>query len=476
MEHSRHHKYLNPSGLYWAALGAEGGGDYFPYHVLRNKASVLDLIGQWDQAQRIRVEILEQTKKGGAIALAAEASRDLGALLLKRGDSDAAWPYLQKARDIYCGQGDGKGTCTVLNQMASYYETKSDYPRALEVLETQLKLAEELGDKTEISSALNDIGIWHWRKGERQKAMEYYHRRISICRELNDEMNLGKTYANIGIICFDEGRYQEALEHYRRDIEISKKFGNKKGWAVSIGNLGMVYHLQGNYARAMQCYQEKLRISLEMGDRAGLSMLLCNIGVLHYYQGQLKEAMDYHRRDLALSREMGSSSGEARALANMASIHIEDQDYQAARECYDKAINTARELGIKRYLCEMLYGRAGLFLLLEMHAEAEADNSEALIVAGKINQAQTLFNSRVQKAMIVGRRDPEQGVGILQELAGACSDAEPRASISYALYKITGRSEQGKQALERYTDLVSRTPNIEFNKRIDELNEIFGNS
>ena len=48
-------------------------------------------------------------------------------------------------------------------------------------------------------------------------------------------------------------------------------------------------------------------------------------------------------------------------------------------------------------------------------------------------------------------------------------DGTRRATLFYELFKLTGRDEHREQSIEVFRNLFESTPNIQYKKKIDEL-------
>ena len=61
-----------------------------------------------------------------------------------------------------------------------------------------LKIAEELGDRSGKGTAYDNLGTVHHRLGDFKRAIDYHERHLKIAKELGDISGKGKAYSKLG--------------------------------------------------------------------------------------------------------------------------------------------------------------------------------------------------------------------------------------------------------------------------------------
>jgi tetratricopeptide (TPR) repeat protein len=126
-------------------------------------------------------------------------------------------------------------------QLASYYASLGDYPRALQ----QAQEAARINDRA--FTAHNLVGSNLAKLGRRHEAIAAYRRALAI------HPRDGLANVNLANLLADERQYEEAIRHYRIAMEVDPAS------AVPLANLASVLAEMGNLDEAIELYREALR-------------------------------------------------------------------------------------------------------------------------------------------------------------------------------------------------------------------------
>jgi class 3 adenylate cyclase len=169
-----------------------------------------------------------------------------------------------------------------LNALGNNYQTKSDYPKALEFYFKALKVNEEINNDEAIAQNLGNIGIVYKALNDYANALEYYHKAIAIFEKLQDRKSVAINLGNAGIIYNIQKDYPKALEYQSRALEINKSLNNKKGMAYNLGNIGLIYANQADYNHAQEYVKQALALNRELDNKKSIANNLRSIGSFYY--------------------------------------------------------------------------------------------------------------------------------------------------------------------------------------------------
>jgi len=396
--------------------------------VIQNrKAGILGLIGRWAEAETIYLANIADA--AGDDLLEARNRTDLAELLINKGEYERARVLAEAARAVYAARDDRRGVCTTTRLQGVIRQSQGDGDAAMVYYRMARKIAEEMGDQSELSYIISNIGAVYWSISDYEKARDHFLEYLAIAEDLHDKKRMGMAMLNLGVAYRNLGDDQKAEEFYNRKLEISQELGDKRGLGIVIGNIGALHRSRGEYDQAIECYHRRIAIAEELGDRRGVGT----------------------------------------ALGNLASIFMELDQFDRALETSDQAIQIMRTLGVKYYLCNFLDARADLFLRLGRIEDAKASNREALAIAEEIKNGEIVFNSRIKQAKITALDDRPKAIRALEALAEAHPDDEAQAILYYELFKLTADPRHKDRSVELYRKLLSVQFEIDNQKHLDEL-------
>ncbi|MBN2378976.1 tetratricopeptide repeat protein [candidate division WOR-3 bacterium] len=434
-----------------------------------NKASILQLIGRWQEAETIYRDNLKKAEEAGNRILQADNANSLGLLLRGKGAFDEAGEFFSMSREIYTDMGNKLRAATVTGNIGGIGFMKGDLRDALECFQEWLAAGEEFEDKKEISKSLSNIGIIHAMVGEREKALEYFERSLAITEELDDPQGLAATLGNMAIVFSNTGQYDKALEMQQRALEIAKEMGNKQGISTTMSGIGFIYEARQDYPKALKYYRSNLEINQELGNKRSLGIAYGNIGNVYARMESYDKALEYYTNQLEIARSLADEETMCKALGNSSIAYKELGNFEKARDHNDKAVEIARQRNLKSHLAVYLCESAGLsFREGDIQAAATA-NCEALKLAEETHNNDVAFTSRLFNAQIAAKEDKNKAVLTLEDLLKSELQDWQRAALYHELYKLTGKDEHRKSALDLYRKLHEKTSRPSYAKKIAEL-------
>ena len=173
---------------------------------------------------------------------------------------------------------------------------KGDYAFSLEHYSKALAIFDELEkspqlpeDKSQLlilkSKTIGNIGIVYYYQGDFPKALDYYFKALKMAEEIGSKSNINAVLNNIGAIYQDQRDYSNALDYFLKALKIAEEISDKNRIAKHLGNIGIIYFYKGDYSNALVYYFKALKMKQENGDKQGEANTLCNIGNLYMEQG-----------------------------------------------------------------------------------------------------------------------------------------------------------------------------------------------
>jgi len=307
--------------------------------VMLKIGQVLELVGQWQEANDIYRQALALAQQLEHLPEQAQAQRALGWLLRKRGDYAEALHWMERARISFAQLGDPAGVSYLLADIGEVYRLQTKYEEARSYYNESLQLAATVATPRE------------------QMAVRAY------------------TLKGAGTVATWQGDYTAARTLNEESLAIRRELGDKPGVATMLNNLAIVAGLQHDMKGAYPLNAESLAIFRELGDRWSLGTLLNNQAVVAGALGNYAEARQLLEESLSIRRQLGDRAGLAFSLSTLADVVLDEGDYAAAPSLLAESLTLNHELGDQTAIAYVLEGYGGL-------AAAQAKPVRALRLTG----------------------------------------------------------------------------------------------
>ncbi len=438
---------------------------------LIKKGSVLELIGDWEECEKILTLALNLSRETGEKALIARANNKLGYLQLQQGDYEEAKMHLNVAVTYFEIAKDEIGQIKAYGNLGNLFFRQGMYDDAKAYFIKGIELNAELGHPVTVTQTASTLGLIYMNQGLYTEGINWQQAQIELCEKSGNKQGMAILYTNMGIILFEKGDDEEALKSLEKGLVFSEELGNKQMMAIAIGTIGSIYQRKGAFETAMDNFQQDLQICEEIGDKQGVAIALGLIGELYSVTGKLDEAKDFLLRNLNLCQELGYKKGMAKANNTLGDVFNYMGEYEESISYYNKAIEITRSINNKLVLGFSLMEKAIPSLQLNDLEEAAASQNEALEIGLEIKNEELIFASKLIGARIK-RIQGNDGVAeeILQELLLDAGSQSEKAEVYYELWRLAPKNKQAfDKALQVFQQLYEQSPTYIYNQRLNEL-------
>ncbi|MGD9707793.1 MAG: tetratricopeptide repeat protein [Candidatus Delongbacteria bacterium] len=326
--------------------------------VMNSKGTVLDLTGNWVEAEKMFSLAAELSEKINDKIKMIESRNNLAGVKRNLGELNDAMGILKSSLELAEKIDDKQGISGSLQGQGEIYFDLGNYVSAMECFTKRLEISEKLGKRRDVAASTNNLGVIFYTQGKYTEAMECYKKVMAIFEELNEKHNVSNILNNMGNIYRLQGDYTNAMECYGRAMKAAIESGDKKSISSVSGNLGIAYYEQGNSVKALEYLKKQHDEAVELGDKHGVGNALGTIGSVYSDSGDLEMAIQYFSKKLTLSEELGDRHSISSAIGNIGVIYNKQHEFQKAMECYDKQLKISVEIGDKRSE-SFVYGNLG---------------------------------------------------------------------------------------------------------------------
>ncbi len=259
--------------------------------VLLKLGAVLELRGDWAQAEAVFADALELAERRGDVAAAARARAARADPVRKQGRFDVAVAELAIAGQDFEAAGDAAGLGRVAHLRGTIAAQRGDYVEARAQYERSLAIRVELGDGPAEASLLSNLAI----------VAEY------------------------------EEDYDRAQEMNEQALDLRTRLGDRWGIGVSQNNLGMIAYLRHDHAAARARLEEALRTELEVGDLWMVAIARHNLGNAFRELGDMAAARRHYRDALSTYGLTGDKWAQCLVFEDIAMLATTDEPRSALR-------------------------------------------------------------------------------------------------------------------------------------------------
>ncbi|HEY5904054.1 MAG TPA: adenylate/guanylate cyclase domain-containing protein [Anaerolineales bacterium] len=225
-----------------------------------------------------------------------------------------------------------------LQSAAFLYYSQGDPRGALELGESCVALARQLGDArllgTALAMACSSLAL----TGDVERAVAYAEESILLLRGLGDDlglsMALGMMAQVMGIVKRD---FKAADEYEQESLALLNRVQHP--WSAAMGYFasGRSAMFRGDYATARERFAKCLPAFQQMGDPHRVCMIQSELAHMDRYEGRFEAAERSYRETILVWQKLGHRAAVAHQLECFAILAIRRQAYERAARLFGAA-------------------------------------------------------------------------------------------------------------------------------------------
>ncbi len=356
------------------------------------------------------------------------------------GHLEKALTFAEKLTEILeAEKPDSRAHAEAMLTLGLIHARKSQYDRAVPVIETAVDMFSMLGADQKLAAAMKDLGVVLENATHYESALSRFQKAAELSRDINDRQMLAAQHLNIGRIHdLRLNRYPEAIRHYEKSLALYKEMGNPEKTAEARLNIGRCYRLLGVFPKAKTHYEQafsmvsgktarerrlKAKIIIEQANNAWFQgdfetafklqrecyQLAANqdyplleviskntAGLIWWSLGNYEKALTEMEIALKQARQLDIRPDEvASTLNNIGLVHRERGDYEKALEIFDQALAIDTELQSKWAMAYDYRNKGLTYLKMDQPKTAAPLFDEAFrlsnAIGNQINAAKALL-------------------------------------------------------------------------------------
>ncbi len=287
-------------------------------------------------------------------------ARQLGELLRRRGDGEAALELLRTAlaearkHELV----DQEAQCHL--RLGWVLMNRSDYAGAMEHAVSGLQIARTYNDRQAVAELVRLRGAITIFQGDTKTALAHLEEALEEADATGDDVLTAGVLHEVGRAAIHSGDYIRAIDALEKAIAATERVGHIELVARSLNNLGAACYFQGDWQRARTSWERFRRLCDRFDDQSELVNALNNLGSLYRELGQFNESLEALNRAGTVAASTGNTHMAAMVHGNRGEVLFRRGDLSGAREAYQQALNEFQRIGARddiiensRRLCEL---------------------------------------------------------------------------------------------------------------------------
>jgi class 3 adenylate cyclase/tetratricopeptide (TPR) repeat protein len=276
------------------------------------RADVEDLMGHFDLAEKLYVEVRDST--GDVLAWRGQA-----AVLRRRGDLAGALALIDDA--FHSETLRDADVSPLWLERSRILFSEGRYHDAIESSHAGLAAVHDPESATAAQLLLR-IAHAHTSLGQFTEALPAAERARELFETMNDLDGLTVALRILGSVRCDAGQYAEATTALRRGVGLAERTGNVEEAIACLVNLGLVAFRRGDPDEAIAYSEQALVECDRIGHSIGIALININLADMLLARGDVDDALAACHTGLALATSMGTTWNVADAHRILAAIHL----------------------------------------------------------------------------------------------------------------------------------------------------------
>jgi len=321
-----------------------------------------------------------------------EAMKFMGIAQHLQARYDSAIFWYQKALKLGIEINDSTNTAKSYLNMATSFNSKGDFEKAVENALLSLDFFEKTGDTNGQGRVQNLLGIFNFNRNDFKSALQYFTKYNELAVAANDSGEIVSSMNNMSSALHELGEFEQERSLLKSVIAIQEARGQTIRIGSAYENLGTLYSDIDSVKQAAFYYEKALDSYKLNNNKHDIARLLINTGLLKKKQKKYNAAAEDYNLALQFSREGGFLKIEEDALKNLAFLYEEQNDYKNAFGYYtqfvavkDSVLNQENQESINKLMIEF-----------------ETEKKERQIAVQQLEIAEKTLQSRRKTVIIIG--------------------------------------------------------------------------
>lgn len=280
-----------------------------------------------------------------------------GMALWRIGELNKATMAFDKAKTLFDGVGEKRGTAAALNAIANVATDQGDLTTMKKTYEEAVALYREIGDKGGLATALNDLGVLQKNLRNRKVARKLYDESVAVSREIGDRHGEARALFNMAALLWNNSS-PGPLPLYRQALTIFEESGSKSGQVAVLNEMGVWANNHEQLKEALAAFDRNFALSRETGSKGDAAFALGNRADVLFNLGRLPEAKKSLEDSIAIYSALNLPLGAVRLRNRLGNVFYHMGDLKEARRQVERVADILSQQSRNNAASKSLQGEA----------------------------------------------------------------------------------------------------------------------
>jgi len=367
------------------------------------KAEYLDAITWYKKSLSIRKELSLMADVGQTYSSIGYCYEDMGNFLEAKKNYFASLKIREQLKDKI---GIAKCNANIGN---TYYQSLN-LTEGLKYLLPALKVFEEFGEKRMIAAVSHNIGSIYMYQNK-PEAMKLLQTALKINEEMGNTSWKTNNLASISELYRKQGNYAEAEKCLKSSIVLLEESGQKEGLVSLYTLLSKINISQKKYSEASLNLNKALAIAIKSNSITKREICYSNLAELEYELGNYKKSLNYYKTSIMLRDSLFSNENIKKMTQQQMQFDFDKKETLAKEAQEKKDIIIQNEIQSQKNLRNVFIGgfvlvllAASLFFFQRNKINKEKKRSDQLLHLVEEKQKEILdsiaYAKRLQEAIL----------------------------------------------------------------------------
>ncbi len=289
------------------------------------------------------------------------------------GDHPKAIALLNSALREADDRGDDAQPGAIYAALARVYRSINEYTIARDHAKKALDHFRHSGDWRGMAEAYFGIALAELFEGNYEPAMAEFQQALKLIGDRPAPYLLGKIYTNMAGVSWFLKRPHDGIRYVEQAISYYERTEHKANATDGYNNLGITLTLVGDWDRAQEALERALKLASEIDERgAKVPMILDSLGELRLLRGDLSEANVYLERAVAIATEHGNKWYTWQPLRTLGRYYLTVEQPERALTQGRRALSFGESIGDRQAISESRLLIAEAYLMQKAFSECLA--------------------------------------------------------------------------------------------------------
>lgn len=306
-------------------------------------ARLLMRVGKYVKSENLYLQILNAAKANKQYEWVASAYHALGQVSFCKGELEKSLDMQIRAMKILQEMGDLSGVSSVLLEIANVHVGQEDFSPAKKIIEKLIKLAVELDDDGLMARGNAIKGVMYSKLNLYAIAEESLLLSLKFYEKTENLEGMAEAYGNLGVLYKNKSDFVLAEKMYTMSLEIEVKLSRKRGIVSDLVNIANLHNQKGESDLALKRCLEAHDVAVELKSNTTHAAVYASLGGIYFNREEFSLAKENYEISCAFEKAAGNFFGEAKQLVNLSAVLFSLGTKKQALICLKKAKSISKK-------------------------------------------------------------------------------------------------------------------------------------